>query len=101
MDRIAIRYHPLIDCDTAGTEKVPMFVTTEGDVVKKTSKLYLSEVVPNHYRFYSKEPMSSRISEQLVIHCPLCGSNLKQIAENSTTKKLGLYTCMKCKDYRN
>ena len=28
-----IKYHPLIDCDTSGTEKVPMFFHTDRDTV--------------------------------------------------------------------
>ena len=49
-----IRYHPLIDGDTDGREKVPLFLSTDGETIRQNSKLFLSEIIPNHYRLYSK-----------------------------------------------
>lgn len=53
-----IRYHPLIDGDTDGLEKVPMFLSTDEKTVRQNSKMYLSEIIPHYYRLYSKKPMS-------------------------------------------
>ena len=36
-----IRYHPLIDGDTDGREKVPLFLSTDGETIRQNSKLYL------------------------------------------------------------
>ena len=41
-----ITYHPLIDGDTDGMEKVPMFLSTDGETIQQNSKLYLSESEP-------------------------------------------------------
>lgn len=96
---IETRYHPLIDCDTDGTEKVPMFQSLDGKVVADTHSMYLSEMIPNYYRLHSKKSMSQRTTDKISIHCPLCGSVLKQIAKNLDNDRLGLYTCDRCKKY--
>ena len=62
-----IRYHPLIDGDTDGREKVPLFFSTDGETILQNSKLYLSEIIPNHYRLYSKESKSRRETDQMII----------------------------------
>ena len=92
-----IRYHPLIDGDTDGMEKVPMFLSTDGETIQQNSKLYLSEIIPNHYRLYSKESKSRRETDQMIIHCPLCGAGLRQVLENHDANKLGLYICDRCR----
>ena len=69
-----IRYHPLIDGDTDGLEKVPMFLSTDKETVRQNSRMYLSEIISNYYRFYSKEPMSQ-----------------------NDANKFGLYTCDRCR----
>ena len=96
---IDTRYHPLIDCDTEGTEKVPLFQTLDGKVVADTHSMYLSEMIPNYYRLHSRKSMSQRATDNITIHCPLCGSALGQMARNYDSNKLGLYTCDKCKKY--
>ncbi len=92
-----IRYHPLIDGDTDGLEKVPMFLSTDEKTVRQNSKMYLSEIIPHYYRLYSKEPMSQSVTDHMEVHCPLCGAVLRQMAQNHDTNKLGLYTCDKCR----
>ena len=42
-----IRYHPLIDGDTDGLEKVPMFLSTDKETVRQNSRMYLSEIISN------------------------------------------------------
>lgn len=96
---IETRYHPLIDCDTEGTEKAPIFQSTDGKAVTDTHKMYLSEMIPHYFRLHSKQEMTQRATDKLTIHCPLCGSSLKKIADNCDTHRLGLYTCEKCKRY--
>lgn len=91
-----IRYHPLIDGDTDGREKVPLFLSTDGETIRQNSKLYLSEIIPNHYRLYSKESKSRRETDKMIIHCPKCGNHLKQIGRQLTYNTLGLYKCPMC-----
>lgn len=92
-----IRYHPLIDGDTDGMEKVPMFLSTNGETIRQNSKLYLSEIIPNHYRLYSKESKNRGETDKMIIHCPLCGDTLRQVIENYDTNKHGLYICDRCR----
>ena len=89
-----IRYHPLVDANSEGTEKVPMFLTTDPNGVRS---MYLEEMILGYFRLYSKVPVSTGESEKLMIHCPQCGSGLMKIAKTSTTTKLGLYTCDRCR----
>ena len=45
-----IRYHPLLDCDTDGVEKVPMFFSADEETVRKSHSMYLVECIPHTYR---------------------------------------------------
>lgn len=46
-----IRYHPLVDANSEGTEKVPMFLTTDPKGVRS---MYLEEMIPGYFRLYLK-----------------------------------------------
>ena len=39
-----IKYYPLIDCDTEGTEKVAMIPATNGSTVKAQSGMWIEEM---------------------------------------------------------
>ena len=91
-----IRYHPLIDADTSGAEKVSLFPTGRLSIVRKNHTLFLSEMIPDYYRLHANEPMTERVTDNLSIHCPKCGTALTQIAKNLDTDRLGLYTCKRC-----
>lgn len=67
---IDTRFHPLIDCNTEGAEKAPMFQSPDGKVVADTHSMYLSEMIPNYYRLHSKKSMSQRATDKITIHCP-------------------------------
>lgn len=92
MERQRIRYHPLIDVDTEGMEKVPLFVTTNTDGIRS---MYLSEMIPGYFRLRSKQPVDIRTSDKLIIYCPMCGSHLRKMTKSKT--ELGLYTCDRCR----
>ena len=49
-----IKYYPLIDCETDGTEKMPMFPVTDSKSIKAQSHLWLEEVVPHYYRLHAE-----------------------------------------------
>ena len=57
-----IRYYPLIDCDSEGTEKVAMIPTPNGNTVKSQSRMWLEEMVPHHFRLYTQPLILYRIS---------------------------------------
>lgn len=92
----AIRYHPLVDVNSDGTEKVPLFMSTDESTIQQSHKLYLSEIVPSYYRLHSTEPMSTQATAKLTIHCPMCGKAMRQIAVNVNNYKHGLFTCDRC-----
>lgn len=96
MNMCDIKYYPIVDCDTEGIEKATMFVSTDKETIESVHSMYLSEVVPNHYRLCRTNDKHS-FSDESSIHCPKCGSKMKQIGRPINEKKLGLYTCEKCK----
>ena len=61
MERKEIRYHPLIDDDTEGTEKVPLFVTSNTEGIHS---MYLSEMILGYFRLRSKQAVSLRASDK-------------------------------------
>lgn len=44
-----IKYYPLIDCDSAGKEKTPLFFSGDEDTVRQSHGMYLQEIVPQFY----------------------------------------------------
>lgn len=88
-----VKYYPLIDCDSEGTEKMPMFPVTESQSIKAQSQLWLEELVPHHYRLYAK---NKRPATAFSIRCPLCGKTMRCISRDVNETKLGLYVCSSC-----
>ena len=43
-----VKYHPLIDNDTSGKEKVPMFCSTDIDTIRTNHNFYLEEIVTDY-----------------------------------------------------
>ena len=89
-----IKYHPLVDADTDGTEKVPMFFSTDESVVASTHGLYLEEIV---HRIYRLKSVSSLSGEDFKIHCPNCGCIMDIISSPMDAHKRSLYACPKCR----
>ena len=88
-----IRYYPLIDCDTEGTEKVAMFPTLERDTVMATSKMWLEEIVPHYFRLRIRLGVSTN---GITIRCPRCGNALRAISAPINETKHELYVCSHC-----
>ena len=88
-----IKYYPLIDCDTEGTEKVAMIPTPNGSTVKVQSEMWLEEMIPHHFRLYTKNSTSTVTFN---IRCPRCGTMLKCISAGINETKHGLYVCSAC-----
>lgn len=87
-----IKYHPLVDANTDGTEKVPMFVTTEEKNVKGRYNLYLEEIVPHCYRLRGYK---ARADACVNIHCPNCGTVMKLLTPAAVNDRL--YACPHCR----
>lgn len=88
-----IKYYPLIDCDTEGTEKVAMIPTTNGNTVKSRSRMWLEEMIPYHFQLYTKNSSSA---DAFNIRCPRCGTALNRISGAINETKRGLYVCSAC-----
>lgn len=84
------RFHPLV-VDTDEDVAVPMFMSTDGESIRKVHDTYLSEIVSNYFRLHSRKP----VSNSLDIRCPRCGTSLYQVA-TATKNTLGLYSCRNC-----
>lgn len=88
-----IKYYPLIDCDTEGTEKVAMIPAPNATAIRMQSKMWLEEMIPHHFRLYSQ---SSSSADTFNIRCPRCGAALKRISNDINETKRGLYVCSAC-----
>ncbi len=89
-----IKYYPLIDCETDGTEKMPMFTVTDSKSIKAQSHLWLEEVVPHYYRLHAEA--NHRPVNAISIRCPLCDKVMRCISVDINETKLGLYACSSC-----
>lgn len=91
-----IRYHPLINADTSGTEKVPLFAVEDRKTVREHHHLWLEEISPANYWLISKDPMKRELAEQLKVRCPLCGAIMETICLPLDEHQLSLYRCREC-----
>ena len=88
-----IQYYPLIDCDSEGSEKVPMFAALDDKIVMAQSRMWLEEMVPNYFRLCNCPGISNNAA---AIRCPRCGKHLRAISEPINETKRGLYVCAAC-----
>lgn len=91
-----IKYHPLVDADTDGKEKMPMFLAKDERSVAEHHKLYLAEIVPHHFRLCSSERMPGKVLTDIVIRCPYCGKPLRAISRQQDGTTHALYVCDRC-----
>lgn len=89
-----IKYYPVIDCDTEGTEKVAMIPAPNSAAVQAQSEMWLEEMIPLYFRLHTKNSNSS--ADTFTIRCPRCGMALKQIGANINETKRSLYVCSAC-----
>lgn len=90
-----IKYYPLVDCDTDGTDKIAMFVSTDKEMIESVHSMHLAEVVPHFYRLYCNDA-KRKFKNESTVRCPKCGSAMLQVGGALNEKKLGVYTCKKC-----
>ena len=93
---VQTKYHPLVDCDSNGKEKIPMFYHTSEKEVSLRNEFYLYECVLGYYRLRTE---TTKNASKCIIHCPKCGAKLKAISPPAQNR-LPLYTCLKCKKYK-
>ncbi len=89
-----IRYYPLVDCDTEGTEKVAMFPSLDRDTIMAQSSLWLEEMVPNYFRLRCHPGQFP--SNEFTIRCPHFGKPLARISEAINENTRALYVCNAC-----
>ena len=92
-----VHFFPLIDADTDGSMKVPMFSAASEAVVKAHHRFYLMEIVPTYYRLMSTERLFKNHKDTAVIRCPKCGKGMKILSPPLNEHKRGLYYCPRCK----
>lgn len=89
-----IKYYPLIDCDTDGTEKVAMIPITSEAAIRSQSEMWLEEMIPHYFRLCVRN--SNPSADAFHIRCPRCGTALKCISEQIKENRRGLYVCSAC-----
>ena len=95
-----IRYYPVVDMDTDGAEKTPLFPVTDGDIVCLSHRVWLEEMVPDTYRLCVRDAGEPRAAGAFSICCPKCGEHMKQIGRSTDSYRLGLYVCSSCRRER-
>lgn len=91
-----ILFHPLVDRDTDGRDKSPLFCTPDRGKVVRTSALYLEELVPQRYRLIAREEHTVQQASAYRIHCPICGAMMRAISRPADKHRLSLYECPEC-----
>ena len=91
-----VLYHPLIDRDTDGLDKSPLFCSPNREKVAGIAALYLEELVPKRYRLIAREAHTTRQASAYRIHCPICGAVMRAISRPSDKHRLSLYECPEC-----
>lgn len=91
-----IRYHPLVDVDTDGKIKRPVFASTRKDQMQHHS-FWLEECISGAFRLCSAEEMPGTDLEGLELYCPSCGKKLKALTDQSDGTRHALYICTNCR----
>lgn len=91
-----VKFYPLVDMDSGGTEKVPMFGGAISEDGAQRHDLCLMEVVSHHYCLCSKAPLTRDADSGWNIHCPLCGQVMRPISTPASACSRSLYRCPKC-----
>ncbi len=91
-----VRYHPLVDRDSDGLDKSPMFSSPEREKVAGIAALYLEEIVPRRYRLVAREPHTAQQAGAYSIHCPRCGAVMRSFSQPIDAHRLSLYECPNC-----
>lgn len=92
----SIKYYPLIDADTEGTDKFPLFFTTDEKEILSTHNYYLEEIITKYYRICVGKGGEPEQVNKFTVRCPICGQPMDKVTVGSDKKHLALYTCAEC-----
>lgn len=88
------KYYPLVDADSNGLDKVPMFPAHRiADALSKCN-FALAEITPHQYVLMAVKPDGD--PSQYRIRCPMCGKAMTQTAPYRSEHLLGEYACENC-----
>jgi len=90
------RYYPVIDCDSEGKEKAALFPCYNKETVSRHHRVWLEELVPNHYRLCAREAYDKRTYGFVALHCPKCNGKMDKVIPITDGHRLGLFICPKC-----
>ncbi len=94
-----IRYHPLVDRDTDGTDKYPLFLTEDESEAADRHAYYLEEMIPRVYTLCrGRKPTNQK--EDFSVHCPRCGKTMDRISSGKGTVQRPMYMCRDCSKER-
>ena len=89
------KYYPLVDADSTGLDKVPLFPANRiADALGKCN-FALAEIAPHRYTLLAMKPLDGD-PDQYHIHCPMCGKAMAQIVPYKSDHLLGEYACENC-----
>ena len=89
------KYYPLVDADSSGLDKVPLFPATRiADALGKCD-FALAEIIPHRYTLLAMKPLNNDL-DQYRIHCPMCGKAMAQVVPYKSDHLLGEYACENC-----
>lgn len=92
-----ILFHPLVDRDTDGLDKSPLFCCPDREKVAGIFALYLEELVSKRYRLIAREEHTIQQASAYSIHCPICGAVMRAISRPVDKHRLSLYECPECR----
>ena len=95
-----IRYHPLVDGDTEGAEKYPLFSTEDEMSAKTGYRYYLEEMIPRVYTLCQGRKLTNRKEENFSVCCPRCGKAMDRISFGKETRQRPMYMCRACSKER-
>lgn len=90
------RYYPLVDMDTSGTIKVPMFPAQDYKKALRKSNFALGETAHNRYRLIAVTEHAMRDYYSYDIRCPKCGMTMEMTEPHEGEYVLAEYTCKIC-----
>lgn len=91
-----IKYHPLVDRDVTGEEKIPMFFSNDQKTVAENHDFYLEEIIPHYFRLIARSAQEREGYSAYRIHCPDCGHIMQAITRCVDEHRLALYACPRC-----
>ena len=94
-----IRYHPLVDRDTDGTDKYPLFSTENETEAADRHAYYLEEMIPRVYTL-CRGIKATNQEEGFSVHCPRCGKAMDRISSGKETRQRPMYMCRACSKER-